>query len=209
MNRREFLQASVLSVAAAVATENQVLGNISTSAPDRQAHFHDEQVDFGYAFAPPHRMTVGRPEASEKLYWTLMPVGSRCRGLMRICEARLLPAAIDSIYGRRYKKMRRVTVNGVSHGCESQNELVRLAPTNKTLRGGILLRVDQGGRSHRRSPVIGTLIVVPLRCCHTGTWILHKTTLFAEEKAPARTRTSQKPATRPAYAMGTPRREKK
>jgi len=132
MNRREFLQASVLSVAAAAATENQVLGNISTSAPDRQARIHDEQVDFGYAFAPPYRMTVGRPEASEKLYWTLMPVWSRCPGLMRICEARLLLAAIDSIYGRRYKKMRHVTVNGVSHGSESQNDLVRLAPTNKT-----------------------------------------------------------------------------
>jgi hypothetical protein len=66
MNRREFLQASVLSVAAAAAAENQVLGNTPTPAPDPQARVHDDEVNFGYAFAPPHRMTVARPEASEK-----------------------------------------------------------------------------------------------------------------------------------------------
>jgi hypothetical protein len=72
MNRREFLQASVLSVAAAAASENQILGSTSTSAPGTQAR-HNEEVDFGYAFAPPHRMTVARPEASEKTLLDLEP----------------------------------------------------------------------------------------------------------------------------------------
>lgn len=72
MNRREFLQASVLSVAAAAASENQILGSTSTSVTDAQAH-HNEEVNFGYAFAPPHRMTVARPEASEKTLLDLEP----------------------------------------------------------------------------------------------------------------------------------------
>lgn len=65
MNRREFLHAGVLSFAAAAASE-QILGSTSTSAPDVHPHLDDEHVNFGYAFAPPHRMTVARPEASEK-----------------------------------------------------------------------------------------------------------------------------------------------
>jgi len=72
MNRREFLQASVLSVAAAAASENEILGSTSTSTPAEHAR-HNEEVNFGYAFAPPHRMTVARPEASEKTLLDLEP----------------------------------------------------------------------------------------------------------------------------------------
>src|SRR5580658_10047721 len=72
MNRREFLQAGVLSVAAAAASEKQILGSAPTSAPDAQSR-HKEEVNFGYAFAPPHRMTVARPEASEKTLLDLEP----------------------------------------------------------------------------------------------------------------------------------------
>jgi hypothetical protein len=81
MNRQEFLQASVLSAAAAATTENQVLGSISTSATNPQARIHDEQVNFGYAFAPPHRMTVARPEASEKILLDLEA------GVVTMCRA--------------------------------------------------------------------------------------------------------------------------
>jgi hypothetical protein len=33
----------------------------------------------------------------------------------------------------QYKKMRQVTVNGISHSYESKNELVRLAPATETV----------------------------------------------------------------------------
>jgi len=71
MDRRRFLQASLLSAAAAAAPESPLFADSPTPAP--QAQPRKEQVDFGYAFAPPHRMTVARPEASEKTLLDLEP----------------------------------------------------------------------------------------------------------------------------------------
>jgi len=71
MNRRKFLQAGMATVAV-VAAER------SSSASSPLAAFAPvpppvEEVNFGYAFAPPHRMTVARPEASEKTLLDLDP----------------------------------------------------------------------------------------------------------------------------------------
>jgi len=74
MDRRKFLQASILSVAAASATESSLFGRtpiLSDSAGQMQPH--PEHIDFGYTFAPPHRMTIARPEASEKTLIDLEP----------------------------------------------------------------------------------------------------------------------------------------
>jgi hypothetical protein len=57
MNRRQFFLTSALG---AVAAQGQ--------SPEQA-----ERVDFGYAFAPPHRMTVARPEASEKTLLDVAP----------------------------------------------------------------------------------------------------------------------------------------
>src|SRR5580698_7049116 len=57
MNRREFLLTTALSGAAAK-------GQSAGAA---------QRVDFGYAFAPPHRMTVARPDASEKTLLDVEP----------------------------------------------------------------------------------------------------------------------------------------
>jgi hypothetical protein len=61
MNRRQFFVTTALGVAA-------VDGQIA-APPSEPA----ERVDFGYAFAPPHRMTVARPEASEKTLLDVEP----------------------------------------------------------------------------------------------------------------------------------------
>ena len=66
MDRRGFLRASVLSVAAAAAPESSLFAGSPVSTLTPQAPPGREQVDFGYAFAPPHRITIARPEASEK-----------------------------------------------------------------------------------------------------------------------------------------------
>jgi hypothetical protein len=58
MNRREFLLTTALGSVAAAKGQ-------STEAAER--------VDFGYAFAPPHRMTVARPDASEKTLLDVEP----------------------------------------------------------------------------------------------------------------------------------------
>src|SRR5208337_2851845 len=73
MDRRKFLQGSLLSVAVAAAPERALFGDTPTSGPAPKAITRDERVDFGYAFAPPHRMTVARPEASEKTLLDLEP----------------------------------------------------------------------------------------------------------------------------------------
>ena len=73
MNRREFLEAGILSVAAAAASESPLFPEASVTDTGAQAHSRKEQVDFGYAFAPPHRMTIARPEASEKTLFDLEP----------------------------------------------------------------------------------------------------------------------------------------
>ena len=57
MNRRQFFLTSALG---AVAAQGQ--------GPEQA-----ERGDFGYAFAPPHRMTVARPEASEKTLLDVAP----------------------------------------------------------------------------------------------------------------------------------------
>lgn len=61
MNRRQFFVTTALGVAAVEGRE--------PAAPDNSA----ERVGFGYAFAPPHRMTVALPEASEKTLLDLEP----------------------------------------------------------------------------------------------------------------------------------------
>jgi len=66
MDRRKFLQGSLLSVAVAAAPESSLFADAPVSTPTPQARPSKEQVDFDYAFAPPHRMTIARPEASEK-----------------------------------------------------------------------------------------------------------------------------------------------
>ena len=73
MNRRKFLQGSLLSVAAATVPESSLFADASVSSPALQAVPGKEQVDFDYAFAPPHRMTIARPEASEKTLLDLEP----------------------------------------------------------------------------------------------------------------------------------------
>lgn len=73
MNRREFLEAGILSAAAVAMSESRSLAEVSSRSPDAEAHSRKEQVDFGYAFAPPHRMTIARPEASEKTLLDLEP----------------------------------------------------------------------------------------------------------------------------------------
>lgn len=57
MNRRQFFLSSALGAAAAQGQRPEPV----------------ERVDFGYAFAPPHRMTVARPEASEKTLLDVEP----------------------------------------------------------------------------------------------------------------------------------------
>src|ERR1041384_4391304 len=57
MNRRQFFLTSALGAVAAQA-----------QSPEQA-----DRVDFGYAFAPPHRMTVARPEASEKTLLDVEP----------------------------------------------------------------------------------------------------------------------------------------
>ena len=57
MNRRQFFLTGALGAVA-------VQGQRAEEA---------ERVDFGYAFAPPHRMTVARPEASEKTLLDVEP----------------------------------------------------------------------------------------------------------------------------------------
>jgi hypothetical protein len=74
MNRREFLQASLLSAAVTAAgPQSSSVADPLSFASGAQANPRDEQVNFGYAFAPPHRMTVARPEASEKTLLDLEP----------------------------------------------------------------------------------------------------------------------------------------
>ena len=73
MNRREFLEAGILSAAAVAVSERPSLAEVSLSSPNAEAHSRKEQVDFGYAFAPPHRITIARPEASEKTLLDLEP----------------------------------------------------------------------------------------------------------------------------------------
>lgn len=72
MNRRKFLQASLATFAAA-ASERSLSANSAEVTSHAQAHPSAEEVNFGYAFAPPHRMTVARPEASEKTLLDLEP----------------------------------------------------------------------------------------------------------------------------------------
>jgi hypothetical protein len=60
VNRRQFF----LTTAFGVVAEGQIPGPPSDLA---------ERVDFGYAFAPPHRMAVARPEASEKTLLDVEP----------------------------------------------------------------------------------------------------------------------------------------
>jgi hypothetical protein len=72
MNRRKFLQASLATVAAA-ASERPSSASSLQAASDAQMHLPVEEVNFGYAFAAPHRMTVARPEASEKTLLDLEP----------------------------------------------------------------------------------------------------------------------------------------
>ncbi|HXB69784.1 MAG TPA: hypothetical protein VNY05_16145 [Candidatus Acidoferrales bacterium] len=62
MNRRQFFLSSALG---AVAAQGQ--------SPEPAALYSTERVDFSYAFAPPHRMTVARPEASEKTLLDVEP----------------------------------------------------------------------------------------------------------------------------------------
>jgi hypothetical protein len=66
MNRREFLEATVAGTAAIAVSDSLLFSETLVAGPAPQTHPRKEQVDFGYAFAPPHRMTVARPEASEK-----------------------------------------------------------------------------------------------------------------------------------------------
>ena len=73
MNRREFLEAGILSAAAVAVSESRSLAEMPVSSPNAEAHSRNEQVDFGYAFAPPHRITIARPEASEKTLLDLEP----------------------------------------------------------------------------------------------------------------------------------------
>ena len=61
MDRRQFLFNTALTAAAA---NGQAAPPTSSIA---------EQVNFGYAFAPPHRMTVARPEANEKTLLDVEP----------------------------------------------------------------------------------------------------------------------------------------
>jgi hypothetical protein len=73
MNRREFLEAGALSAAAVAVSESSLFADTpvaDSSAPTSPPH---EIVDFGYAFAPPHRMTIARPGASEKTLLDLEP----------------------------------------------------------------------------------------------------------------------------------------
>lgn len=59
---------------AAVAASDHPLFADSLLAPGESAvHAGMERVDFGYAFAPPHRMCIARPEASEKTLLDLEP----------------------------------------------------------------------------------------------------------------------------------------
>lgn len=73
MNRREFIEASALSVAAVAVSENPLFADAPVTESGAMGNALHEQVDFGYAFAPPHRMTVARPEASEKTLLDLEP----------------------------------------------------------------------------------------------------------------------------------------
>ena len=57
MNRRQFF----------------LTGALGAVAAQGQSSEQAERVDFGYAFAPPHRMTVARPEASEKTLLDVEP----------------------------------------------------------------------------------------------------------------------------------------
>jgi hypothetical protein len=66
MNRREFLEGTVAGAAAIAVYDSPLSAGALVVGPDPQTHPRKEQVDFGYAFAPPHRITVARPEASEK-----------------------------------------------------------------------------------------------------------------------------------------------
>ena len=73
MNRREFLEAGALSVAAAAVSESPLFADTSVPETGAPASALPERVDFSYAFAPPHRMTIARPEASEKTLLDLEP----------------------------------------------------------------------------------------------------------------------------------------
>jgi hypothetical protein len=73
MNRRKFLQASLATVAAAATAEGTASTRPTPATPDAQVRLPIEEVDFSYAFAPPHRMAVARPEASEKTLLDLEP----------------------------------------------------------------------------------------------------------------------------------------
>ena len=67
MNRRDFLQNSLAGVVAGHSASAQ--GNPTPGSGKSSP----ELIDFGFAFAPPHRMTVGRPGASEKTLLDLNP----------------------------------------------------------------------------------------------------------------------------------------
>ena len=71
MNRRKFLQAGMATVAVVAGERSSSASSpLAASAPVPPPV---EEVNFGYAFAPPHRMTVARPEASEKTLLDLDP----------------------------------------------------------------------------------------------------------------------------------------
>jgi hypothetical protein len=66
MQRREFLAAAGLTSAMLAAAQRN-------DQPATDSRIPSEKVDFGYAFAPPHHITVARPEASEKTLLDLEP----------------------------------------------------------------------------------------------------------------------------------------
>src|SRR5690349_6358916 len=66
------MQGSLATIAAA-ASERSLSANSAEVTSHAQAHPSAEEVNFGYAFAPPHRMTVAQPEAREKTLLHLDP----------------------------------------------------------------------------------------------------------------------------------------